>query len=596
MSKPKITSNNRTVNNSKSTDKLIVSKNIFFKKHSKIIAYLVIITVLFVPVYNHIFDKKVALLGDNAAYYIFAKGLTNGDGYVNTHIYGKPKAVQYPPGYPAFMAIVMKTFGDSVLTMKKANGFLLWASLIILFFFFKNISKNIHLSFVITILLIFNMHLLQYSTWMMSEIPFLFISTLALLLLTITNTEKKPWQSIAFIMSIITASGAYYVRGQGLAVFAGIVLFLLIEKKWLHAIISTAMYFLLLIPWQMRNSGLGESPYTAALRLKNYYNPAEGDMQLGDWFTRFFNNMERYFSHEIPSSIFGYSADYQGSGHLTGGIIISAIVIFALFKLTKYRWAVGGYVLATLGILFLWPEIWYGIRFILALVPILLFLFAYGILEIIAWIGSKIKVKNLDFITEKIPWGFLILVFVLFGKLELLHKEADKKVDPLFRNYYAMAQWTKNNLSDTAVIICRKPDLFYLESGHYVDGFTKVDDMKEFLVSLDKKKATHIVVYGDGITQRFFIPVYEKNPEKFMVVQQFKNPDVWLLSYNPSLGYNGDWNNGNREGNGTYCYPDGRKYVGEWKNNTMNGKGKIYDADGNIIAEGEWQNGLLINQ
>lgn len=567
----------------------------FLVKNSRNLLYLLVITILYIPIYNHIFDEKVALLGDNAAYYIFAKGLANGDGYVNTHIYGKPKATQFPPGYPAFTAGVMKVFGDDFTTIKKANGVLLWLSLIILFFFFKKISKNIHLSFVITVVLIFNMHLLQYSTWMMSEIPFIFISTLSLWLLTLANFEEKPWKNPYFILAIIAAAGSYYVRGQGLAIIFGILFFLLFEKKWLYAGLSSILYFLLLLPWSLRNSGLPDSPYQTALKLKNYYNPSEGEMMLGDWFDRFFNNMERYLAHEIPSSVFSYTSDYQSQGHIFAGIFISALIIIGFIKLKNYRWAVGGYLLTTFGILFLWPEIWYGIRFVLALVPILTFLFAYGVLSIFFMIGNKLKIKDLSFIETKLPYVFVIFIFAFIGKLEILNKEASKNLDPLFRNYYAAAQWSKANLPDTAVIICRKPDLFYLQANRFVEGFTKVSDMNEFLKSLNTKKATHIVVYGDGITQNFFIPVYEKNPEKFPIIQQFKNPDVWILEYKPELGYSGEWKNGVKEGTGIYIYPDGKKFEGEWKNNNISGHGILYSPAGEKISEGEWENGQLIN-
>ena len=202
---------------------------------TKPILYSLIITILFVPVYQHIFDKKVALLGDNAAYFILGKALANGDGFVNANIIDKPKANHFPPGYPAFMAMVMKTFGDKITTLKTANGVLLWLSLLILFFFFRNISKNIDLSFIITLALVFNIHLLQYSTWMMSEIPFLFTSSLSLLLLSLYKPDKKPWMDVYFLLAIVIAAASYYVRGQGLAVFAGIFVFLLFGKKWIHA-------------------------------------------------------------------------------------------------------------------------------------------------------------------------------------------------------------------------------------------------------------------------------------------------------------------------------------------------------------------------
>ena len=317
---------------------------------------------------------------------------------------------------------------------------------------------------------------------------------------------------------------------------------------------------------------------------------------MSDWFHRFFTNLERYMTHEIPSAMFGYQADYEAKGSLIAGILIAIVVVFGLIKLKKYRWAVGGYIFATFGILFLWPEIWNGIRFVLALVPLLIFLFYYGIFSGIVFIAEKSKSKNMNFVQNTLPFFFVLAAFFYVGKLDVLHKQAKKHQEPLYRNYFALAEWTKNNLPDTAVIICRKPNLFYLKSQHFVNGFSKLSDMDKFLKSLNTKKTTHIVVYGDGITQRYFIPVYNKNPEKFPVIQQFRNPDVWLLAYKPNQGYTGEWNGDMKEGHGIYKYPDGRKYVGQWRNNKMNGKGILYAKNGQVLNEGLWVDGAFQNE
>ena len=529
----------------------------------RIFLYIILLAVIFIPTYNHIFDKKLAVLGDNAAYYILGTAIANGDGYAQVNIIDKPKASQFPPGYPAFMAGVMKIFNDKVTTLKKANGFLFFLSLVILFFFFRNISKNINLSFVITLALIFNMHLLYYSTLMMSEIPYIFISSLALLLMTMTDLKKKPWQDIYFPAMILAVAASYYVRGQGLAVLVAALIWLSFEKKWLHLFITLAGYAVLVGPWQLRNASLPESAYAKALKLKNYYDPSQGLMHFNDWIHRFFTNLDRYLRFEIPSALFGYQADYNDkNASLTAGIIIALVVLFAVWRLKKYRWMIAGYLLATFGILFLWPEIWNGIRFVLGLVPLLLFLFAYGIYSAFVVVAEKAKMKNTELIHKKLPFVFGLFLLVYSGKLDALHKAAKRPLDPLFRNYYAMAQWTKNSLPDTAVVICRKPNLFFVKSHHFVNGFSKVKGINKILETLDKKKTTHIVVYGDGITQRYFMPVYQTNPEKFLVVQQFRNPDVWLLEYKPERGYTGQWKDGKKEGHGSYVYPDGKKYVG----------------------------------
>ena len=57
--------------------------------------------------------------------------------------------------------------------------------------------------------------------------------------------------------------------------------------------------------------------------------------------------------------------------------------------------------------------------------------------------------------------------------------------------------------------------------------------------------------------------------------------------------YVGEFKNGLKNGQGTYTWSDGSKYVGEWKGDEM-WNGTIYDKDGNIIKK--VVNGKMINQ
>jgi hypothetical protein len=209
---------------------------------------------------------------------------------------------------------------------------------------------------------------------------------------------------------------------------------------------------------------------------------------------------------------------------------------------------------------------------------------------------QKSKNKNTDKIIPRLSFAFLILVFIFAGRLETLNKEAKRSYDPLFSNYFALAQWSKENLSDSAVVICRKPNLFYIEAQKFVNGFSKMEGIGAFLNTLDVKHTTHVVVYGDGITSRYFIPAYQKNQEKFKVVRQYQNPDMWLLEYHPELGYSGPWVGDKKEGKGTFVFADGRKYEGEFRNDQMHGPGKLFAPDGKLIVDGEWENGQLKNQ
>jgi len=44
--------------------------------------------------------------------------------------------------------------------------------------------------------------------------------------------------------------------------------------------------------------------------------------------------------------------------------------------------------------------------------------------------------------------------------------------------------------------------------------------------------------------------------------------------------YVGDWKNGKYHGHGTYSWSNGNKYVGEWKGGNLNGQGTYTFPDG----------------
>ena len=61
------------------------------------------------------------------------------------------------------------------------------------------------------------------------------------------------------------------------------------------------------------------------------------------------------------------------------------------------------------------------------------------------------------------------------------------------------------------------------------------------------------------------------------------------FTYPDGVKYVGRWKDDKRNGQGTFTYPDGREYVGEFKNHK---KWNVtqYDKNGNI--DGKWVNGV----
>jgi hypothetical protein len=57
--------------------------------------------------------------------------------------------------------------------------------------------------------------------------------------------------------------------------------------------------------------------------------------------------------------------------------------------------------------------------------------------------------------------------------------------------------------------------------------------------------------------------------------------------------YEGNWKRNKRDGQGKFIFPDGASYHGEFDKNAFHGKGVLADAQGVVLAEGEWENNKL---
>ena len=61
---------------------------------------------------------------------------------------------------------------------------------------------------------------------------------------------------------------------------------------------------------------------------------------------------------------------------------------------------------------------------------------------------------------------------------------------------------------------------------------------------------------------------------------------------NGKVRYEGEWSNGEWNGNGKQFDEDGQlRYEGGFQNNEWHGKGKNFDEDGKLVYDGEWKNG-----
>jgi len=495
------------------------------------ILYLTAISILFLSVYSYTFDEKLDLNGDNAYYYVLGKALSQGEGYVNVASINKGPNNHFPPGYPFILSLFMH-FSDSTTFLKILNGVFLLISLILLYELFRKITGHPKLSFVTVFFLALNAHLLQYGTMMMSEVTFILFSYICLMLVHQTEFKDDFYKKPAFYLVLLTLAASYYIRATGLALFGGIFLFLLLRKKWKVAVSLAGGFLILALPWIIRGQKLGGSSYLEPLVMVNPYRPELGNADFAGYITRFFSNVARYLTREIPNSSFPFiQVNYITPTTMTEwilGLVILALSIYGFVKLWRKGLLFVCYLLATFGILLLWPEVWRGVRFMLPVMPLILFSIITGIYYLIGRFIAPLKIR------------FNVLLLVIFGlafiePIKSLHQKAASPYPLSWQNYFKIADYFKTENIRDVVVVCRKPMLFYLRSGTYTAPYLYSPDEQEVIRDLEGKKADYVVLDNLGYRQtyEYLYPVIRNHQNLFPLVFSLQNPDTYLLKFTP---------------------------------------------------------------
>lgn len=566
-----------------------------------------LLTGIWAVIYMLIFDTKLNLGGDNAVYYILGESISSGNGYTDIHNVNAGPANHFPPGYPVVLALFM-IFTKSLTFLKVVNGLFFLGASLLSFKIFETILENRKLAFVVASLILLNGNLLEYSTILMSEIPFLFFSTLTVFFFLRSQKNTAFLKDWNFWLMLGLAAFSFHIRTAGIALIGGFALFLLIQKNWAKFAVFSGGFVALSLPWFLRGQSLGGSAYIDQLMLINPYRSEDGTVSIGDLFTRLMYNLERYMSIEIPRSFFP-NLEVQYTNYMRAllgeempntytmesywlvGILILALMIYGIFRMGKYRSFVALYLLGSAAILLLWPYVWFGTRFIMTLIPFMLLGCISGVYGII----QKVGVKNLN------PLLLLLLGFFFISGTKTQMEKKDGEYPPKYADFLRASDYVSKNTPEDAVVLNRKPGLFYLYGRRVTTKYPSTFDFEEMRDHFDNNGVDYVIIDAMGFADegRYLVPFVQSNPENFGVLQQWTNgPNpTYLLKYTANVGYSGEWQGEDgkvkqRTGQGTYHFTDGRIFTGSWKNGIRDGQGEMSFNNGMKLSA-TWSNDTI---
>jgi len=413
--------------------------------------------------------------GDNAGYVALAHSLLSGNGYTEIWDPAAPPHTKYPPVFPLLLAAAMALGARGwtalklvpvLATLAATAGMFLWAR--------RRVGEGPAAA--VAFLAGLTPAVLYHSHWLLSDVPFLALTVLALWRLDAVLEEGEEgrgghagaaWR--APVLAALLTALAYFTRSAGLPLVVAALGAAALRRRWRALSVVAGVVAVPALLWAARGraAGPGEGDYGSEFLLLDPYRPDLGGAGPGDLASRFLDNVAGYATVHFPRTFFG------DAGTLLAGLGLLLLTAALVGWVRAVRRAPGVpelFVPLYAGLVFLWPPVWSGDRFALPLVPLLLLYAAEALLDVVGRLQETLRTAILA--------GAVLLVAAPAG-VDLMRTREEQALcrgaveaagpwacgGPALVDFVAAAGWARDNLPEGSVVLTRKPRIWYLASG-----------------------------------------------------------------------------------------------------------------------------------
>jgi len=460
-----------------------------------------------------LFDPKLHTGGDNARYVILAESLSRFRGFLDLQMPGTPAHTQYPFGFPLLLVPFLWLFGKSYVILKMVpllcglGGFV---------FFYLLMRRVLARHWFYPVLFFaFTPILIEYNHWLFSEMPFLFFSLGSLYFFS-----RYREKALFFVLACAFAVYAYFIRTAGISLVAGIGMTLVYKREWSRFLIFAVIFAVPFGLWQYRSSRIPQEwSYIDQLLSKDPYNPESGRLNFWGMLGRIKTNFLTYLFAIVGISFF--PALKVPAVSVIVGLLFLGAVVYGLVSRRKRLDFIDFYLVFSLGNLLVWPSVWSGDRFLLPIMPLLLFYLIGGLARVLA----RLKLRY-----GLVGAGGLFILLNLFAIVPALGRGFSTGYPVDYQRYFEVCDWLGRNTAENSVVVARKPEFVYLIAGR---------QSVLYPFSYDGVKVLGVLVNSDYVildnflwtatSRRYLGPVIEQNPERFELVFQTPRPEFYLL-------------------------------------------------------------------
>lgn len=394
----------------------------------------------------------------------------------------------YPWGFPLMLTPVYALAGISPLALK-VPGLLTYLGFLLAIFLLIKRRLPATESLLAVSLFAFNPELLRFLDNILSDIPFLFLSTLAILLADIYTQESDPPRRLRLAaLAGAAIFAASFVRTQGLVLLGSVLLFQSLrflkqhEQRKQIVIDSLAITVVFGALWGI--SALifpgGQTSYLALYEDFHIGTLTGNIVSYSSVFEEFFATLPgqtMFFAIFVSLSFIGLAVRFN------------ADLLFAL------------YAILYLIVLWTWPE-WQGYRFLFPVLPFFIYFAIQGIKATLDKAGEKQKAA-----LQKGAYAYLVLIVALFAYNSGWNayvnlrdgREINGPFDPFSMETY---EFIKDNTSLDSLIVFFKPRAMRLMTGRDALALTECERILEGdYLALSKKVGENLQIPPERIKE-----------------------------------------------------------------------------------------------
>lgn len=456
--------------------------------------------------------------GDNAGYLALAGSLLEHGRYVSLWLPGTPPQTQYPPVFPALLAAGLGVGLKPWLGLKLIT--ILFSAIAVGFTYLwldRRTKRPIAVG--VTLLIGVAPGVLENSHWILSDVPFWAFTMVALWAFQGDETRGRFGVGVAATML------AYFTRSAGLPLVLAVLSWLLLRRRWRRAAVLVAVFVPLAGLWWLRSHLAGGFPYFQQFLAVDPYSPELGRIGLADLFHRVMANGESYMVTLFPALLFSAAGVVPA--------IISALLVLA----ASFGWlrrarkpSVAELFLPLYAVLLLvWPPVWAGERFLLPLLPLLLSLAAETLVALASIAdGRTTRVAALTALAALLvaaapaDYGLARRGMACMAKYGDGHPFAC--LPSVFQDYMSVALWARGALPPDAVVISRKPRMFFVLSGRRSEMFPLDRDPATLLALARRIGARYVVLDHLDTVSLFLLETVMRRPAAFCALH-YAGPD-----------------------------------------------------------------------